>query len=168
MSSEIRDAIKEMSKPDNKEVYGVPCTVTKVEGLKCTCAPINGNSDFLKVRLQAGDGNGIIMIPKVGSVVMVQPINDETGFVSLFSSIDSIQFLDGTHGGLIKIDDLVTKLNNVESDINDLKTAFSSWVTVASDGGAALKAITATWFGLPLTETKKSDLENELITHGDK
>ena len=141
-SDEIRKAIKAISANDGAELYGVPCTVINrnESALTVTARPINDNSDFLNVRLQAGAGNGIIMLPKIGSVVIVQPINDVTGYISLYSEIDSIKFLDGNFGGLIKIDELVKKINDIESDINDLKQAFTTWVTVPNDGGAALKA----------------------------
>ena len=168
--SKLKDAIRAINTNSFEENYAIPCTVVSVDevALTCVCAPVNGDSDILDVRLQAGEGNGVVIIPAVDSVVMVTMINSMTGYVGMVSQVDSIQLLDGSFGGLIKIDEIVTKLNNLESDINDLKTAFSSWVVVPSDGGAALKAITATWFGSSLTPTVKGDLENDLITHGDK
>ena len=57
-----------------------------------------------------------------------------------------IRFHDGSNNGLVKVDDLVTKLNNLEHKVNDLVTVFSGWTPVANDGGAALKTAAATWF----------------------
>lgn len=168
MSEILREAIRSIVKDEFSEIYGIPCVVDSVDetDLLCDCTPVNGDATFLDVRLQAGTGVGVVMIPKIGSVVMVQPINNQTGYISLYSQIESIKLLNGSYGGLIKIDDIVNKLNTIESDINALKTAFSTWVVVASDGGAALKTITTSWSGQPLTQTQKIDLENALITHG--
>lgn len=171
MSNErLRDAIRKMTQNVNEEVYSIPCEVASVDTSNntCVCSPVNGDSDLIDVRLQAGSGNGVLMIPKEGSIVMVTPINEVTGFVSMYSEIESIQFLDGSYGGLIKIDEIVNKLNAIEDDINTLKQAFTTWVTVPNDGGAALKAATATWYAQQLQSTTKNQLENELITHGNK
>jgi len=164
----IRSAIKGIAQNDFKEDYGIVCIVVSVDvpTLTCECEPITGDSNLLDVRLQTEAGNGVIMIPTEGSKVIVQPINDMTGYVSMYSSLDSIQLLDGTYGGLIKISDIVGKLNNLENDINDLKTVFGSWVVVPSDGGAALKTITTTWATSALTPTVEADIENDKITHG--
>jgi hypothetical protein len=52
----------------------------------------------------------------------------------------------------------------VEKDLNSLKQVFlQDWVPVSQDGGAALKAAAATWAGRRLTETQKSDIENEKV-----
>lgn len=72
---------------------------------------------------------------------------------------------EGQLGGLIKIEDLVNRLNILEKDVNTLKTAFNTWVTVPNDGGAALKAAAATWSGNPLTETVREDMEDTKFLH---
>ena len=128
---------------------------------------LNANSDII-----ARDPDGLVMVPKIQSNVIVTFTNNTDAYVSYFSDIsnvfmkaDNYQFNDGDNGGLINVVDLVTKLNNVEKDLNDLKTAFSSWVTVPSDGGAALKTITATWAAQSITETEREDFEDTKITH---
>ena len=83
----------------------------------------------------------------------------------MFSEIESIVFDGGENEGLAKVKELTEKINALENDINSLKTAFSTWVTVPSDGGASLKAITATWFSAQLAVTNKSDIQNEKIKH---
>ena len=44
----------------------------------------------------------------------------------------------GSLGGLVKVEDITTRLNLIEKDINKLKQAFTSWSPVPQDGGAAL------------------------------
>lgn len=82
---------------------------------------------------------------------------------SLVLENDTITMNDGDLGGLVKINDLTKRLNNIESDINNLKNAFSSWQPVANDGGAALKTGTTAWAGQILTQTKNSDYENTKV-----
>lgn len=74
-----------------------------------------------------------------------------------------VKFNGGQLGGMVKLNDVVTKLNNLEEDINKLKTAFESWTPVPNDGGSALKAASGTWAGENLTLTVKADLENTEI-----
>jgi hypothetical protein len=78
---------------------------------------------------------------------------------------NTVTINSGENGGLVKIAKLTQQLNTLEKDLNSLKTAFSSWVTVPQDGGAALKAATATWAGQTLAATQQADIENEKIKH---
>ena len=84
----------------------------------------------------------------------------------------SFIFNNGTYGGLIKLIDpndsnagILARLNKIESDINNLKTVFETWVPVPSDGGAALKTGAALWFGNDLVPTERTDLEDTAVTH---
>jgi hypothetical protein len=78
-------------------------------------------------------------------------------------SSDKVVFNNGTLGGMVKLNDLVSKLNTLESDINTLKAAFSAWVVAPGDGGAALKTATGAWYGHQLQPTQPADLENPKI-----
>ena len=140
--------------------------VTAVDGFVIEVSPIDGRAPILDVRLQASDSNGILAVPSIGSVVMVQMISNVSGVVVMFSHIESIKFMDGSFGGLIKVEDLVSKLNNLENDVNNLKQLITSWVVVPNDGGAALKSVLASWSGQSISITNSGDLENENITHG--
>lgn len=162
----LRDTILAIVQEKFNNAFGIICTVTEVNGTTCTCSPIDDSADIEDVRLQAQAGSGILLVPAVDSKVVVQMINDVEGVVVMYSDLESIQFLDGSFGGLIKIEDLVDKINTIEQDLNTLKSAFSSWVTVPNDGGAALKTATASWAGQSITPTQVADIENDLITHG--
>jgi len=72
---------------------------------------------------------------------------------------------EGEFGGLVKVEELVEKINNIESDINSLKNVFTAWVPVPNDGGAKLKADVTDWALDLITETQKEDLENEEVKH---
>ena len=122
------------------------------------------------VHLYAGTATdtGLLIIPKLKSFVYVSIVNNDEqwAFVSLYTAIDEIRLRGNDFGGLIKIKENIKKLNAIEKDVNKLKTAFKSWVTVPNDGGAALKTIATSWFSNEMKLTKKSDLENTKVNHG--
>ena len=149
----------------------IMCTVVSVDGTTCVCQPVDdGQAEIPDVRLVASENESNFLItPTVDSIVGVLAFSDlETCeyTVVMFSEIDSIKIRGDQFGGLVKIEDLVEKLNTIESDLNTLKQAFTSWVVSPNDGGAALKATTATWAGQTITETTVGDIENENVTHG--
>ena len=167
----IADIIRKIVKDEFVEVYGIPCTIKSVDTgadpPTCDCKPINDDADILGVKLKASPGNSMVLIPTVDSVVYVGMINQVAGYVTMFSQVDSIKFLDGTFGGLIKIDDYVTQTLKAQNKINDLITDIGAWVPVPNDGGAALKTALAIWLATNITVTVKADVENTKITHGD-
>jgi len=116
---------------------------------------------------------GLYLEPVDGSPVLIG-FTDKSEAYCLFTQNIENAYLDtssqfiidgGSNGGLVKISDLVDKLNTLEQDINDLKTAFSTWAPASGDGGAALKLAAATWYGSQLDLTTINDLENDKIIH---
>lgn len=89
----------------------------------------------------------------------------DVGELRLFSTSDSGQLqawmwlkndgtieILGSDDNLVKFKQTEATIKELQDDITALKQAFTSWVPVASDGGAALKAATASWFAQPLVE----------------
>ena len=74
--------------------------------------------------------------------------------------------MGGEFGGLVKIEDLITKLNNLESRVNDLASAYQPHTHLSSAPGAPSGPPIVPWTKTPLTNTTKNDLENPDITHG--
>lgn len=133
----------------------------------CEVTMIGGKSaNTLTVRLMASADDGLLMKPTIGSTIVVMMSEYTAPFVAKYSGIDSITMLGGDLKGLVKLDNVVTQLNNLENDITNLKNAFTSWAVTPSDGGAALKLASASWAGSPITNTQASDLENTNITQG--
>jgi hypothetical protein len=132
------------------------------------CTPIGGDADtsLPGVSLCSENNNGFILFPKVGSTVIIGVSTRNTAFVLMYSDIDSVQFMDGSLGGMVITPNLVTRLNDIETKINDLINVFNSWTPVAYDGGAALKTALTTWVSTQLTPTVRDDIENTLITQG--
>ena len=177
----IQEAIRKLAGTDELgEMYGCVCKVTKVEGLSCEVEPVNGDAAILDVRLVAEEsGNYFSLIPKLGSTVIVQFLNNAAAYVTMVSEVSEvfikvggisfklteggIELNGGQLGGMVKVEALVNKINALESDLNTLKAAFNSWVIVPSDGGAALKTIAATWSAQVITQTVRADLENNKV-----
>lgn len=162
-------------------------TVTAVDKTARTVdvQPLNEDAPLLGVNLQANQGStvGVVQIPRKDSFVMVGYVADgAAGMVILCDDIEEVQVVikdtdtasvvvdengvtmnGGKLGGMVKVEDITTRLNLIEKDINKLKQAFTSWTPVLQDGGAKLKAGVASWAGNRLTESKRGDYENEKV-----
>lgn len=126
------------------------------------------------LKVLVGSRASVVEIPAKGSACIICFRDGNMGRPQLYKVDQTDQLLlncgqvvanEGKLGGLINIEDLVTRLNNLEKDVNTLKAAFNSWVTVPNDGGAALKAQAANWSGNPLTETVREDMEDTKFLH---
>jgi len=161
---------------DQENIYTILGKATGVDEAKRTCnlEPFDETAKRTGCRLQGiiSNTNGFVQIPKEDSTIAVTFFDNQKGYVSLFTELekiiidtDLVQFNGGLLDGLTKINEVVTKLNNLETEENTLKANFAAWLPVVMDGGAALKAITAPWAASPLTLTVKADIEDPKITH---
>ncbi len=127
---------------------------------------LESGARYSNVRLQANPGNGVLIIPKEESYVIVGRLTGNAGYVAMVSDADSIQLLDGSYGGLIKIDDLVSSLNALETYTRDLKTSLDAHthLGVTTGGGTSGVPPVPSVTGIP--DTVNADLENPDITHG--
>jgi hypothetical protein len=183
----IKEGIQRLAGTFGKDYLStVDCVVLDVNEQSRTCnvKPVTTTAvtEFADVFLSANPNDGFICYPEIGSTIRVAVNNKGDKYVLQFSDLQKLRITtgeteiivqdgeillgDGSFNGLVKVDDLITKLNNLENDLNTLKTAFSTWVVVPADGGAALKAITATWSAQTITPTQSADIENTLIKHG--
>lgn len=150
--------------------------VKSVEGETCTV--LVGELEVPDVLLTPADEGAdgkLVITPKEGSQVTVADLSGgelrhlavvhwgEVEKISL--TADSIELNGGDNGGLVKIEALTDKINNIEKDINKLKQAFTTWVPVPQDGGSSLKSGVASWAAQQLVQTQVSDLEDDKITH---
>ena len=137
----------------------------------CSCTAIDGHTEYQlpTVKLMASVDDGFLIEPEIGSTVKVLFSQNIEPFVVQYSGIKNItifastavQFQDGTFGGLVKVSDLVTKLNALENDLNALKTALVTAI-VATPTMVALTPYTSQLF----TQTMQSELENTTVKHG--
>lgn len=153
----------------------------------CVCKSIDGIRDFEfpNVRLMADVDDGFLLIPEIGSTVFVTYSRRNDPIIVLFSAIkevllisgdtsfsltaDGIVLNDGSFGGLIKIEKLVEKINNLENLVNDLIAKFNSHTHVLTlSTGTGTAAPTAAPETNQLSPTQRNELENEQIKHGKK
>ena len=142
--------------------------VTALSDITCEVS-IDGLS-IPDVRLRAStevDGAQIIVRPAVGSVVIVGSLTGDLDHLVVLSMDRSEEVIinGGKLGGLIKVQELTQKLNALESEVNNLKQLFASWVPVKGDGGAVLRGLLGSWAGKRLTLSMREDYEDTKVKH---
>jgi hypothetical protein len=151
------------------------CTVVNVSGdavdgcMICDCKPIDGSAVIEDVKLIAdypGSQAGFILVPSENSLVQVSFNSDSDAYVSMVSLVDKI-FLNGNdYGGLVEVQPLVTKLNNLENKLNDLISKYNLHQHTGVTTGTGTSAITTQPEVGVLTPTQQSELENTAVEHG--
>lgn len=162
----IREAVQKMMENKIGNDKSMLCTVVSVSGSTCNVTTLDTEVDLFDVRLQTATANGVLLKPKVGSIVVVTPITDFEFVVVMFSELDTITLLDGSFGGLVKVQELTEKVNNLEGQVNDLLSALQEVVIPLAPSGTYPFAPLFASF-VPLTPTQPEEISNELITHGE-
>jgi hypothetical protein len=164
-SKSIQDSIRKLANISN--VSALVCTVESVDinEKTCYCIPINEDADIPNVRIMAQNENGFLLVPKVGSVVIISFLTDSDAYVSMVSEVSEIQLNGDNYDGLVKINDLVDKLNDIENTLNTHITLYNAHVhsggTIMGSTGIPAAIDTNT-----LIPTIKADLENTTCKHG--
>jgi hypothetical protein len=161
------------------------CTVESVDETNClcSCTPISGPAitGLENVLLQAEANDGLLLIPTVGSTVMVGTSATDSPFVAMFEDIDKVKlkigdstlevtdglfkFNGGSNDGMVLINHLITKLNNLENGYNDLVTKYNAHTHILTlSTGTGTAATTVSLETTTLTPTVKADIENTKIT----
>ena len=136
----------------------------------CEVTMIGGKSaNTLTVRLMASADDGLLMKPTIGSTIVVMMSEYTAPFVAKYSGVDSITMLGGDLKGLVKVDDLVTQLNNLEDFVKDLAQKYNAHTHPYMN--ATTPAVTSPILAPDqeigvITNTQASDLENTNITQG--
>lgn len=176
----IKEAIQRMIAQELK-VQVVPGKVISVDETKMVCDIDLANApDMLDVRIRAvidEVSKGILIVPKVGSYVLVALIDNrkESSFICAYSELekywlltDDIQLGGDNFKGLVKIEDLVSKLNNLENAFNQLVNEFNSHTHNAPQAPAGtiptLPPLIPSTQSLVVTQV--TDLENDKVKHG--
>lgn len=182
--NEIAKSIREIAKAFSNKDSLFAAKVKSVEARTCTVLPVSGGAELPNVRLNSDIENevGLIITPKLQSVVLVLSISNTDALVIMFSEIEKMSLIVGNsqidinndeiifnkganNSYLTDINKLVSKLNQIETQINNLKTIFTAWVPVPMDGGAILKAATAAWAAQPIVATQIMELKDNSIKH---
>lgn len=165
-NEEIRQAFEKKYGAKPVTVLG---TVAAVDESAKTCDIDDDGLVMYGIRLQCvtDAAGGILCVPKKGAAALVVQIEGGDGWMLAdCAEYEKIIINGGVNGGLIKINDLINRLNVLEKSLNDLKQVFSTtWVVAPQDGGAALKSAAAKWAADTITETKAEDIEDSTVKH---
>jgi hypothetical protein len=156
----------------------------------CDVEPVDGGAIYNNVRLKCtinGMEDGIIMIPDVGSSVIISNIKNDPdnyyvnrfekvvkyalklvgGGSIVFDSSGNITLNGGLLGGIVKINELKQELLRLETNINAIKTAAGVAIAVYSgalDGGVSASAYNSSVSSL--APQNLINLENQKVKHG--
>jgi len=164
----IREAIiKIVEDGQNFEIYSKIGVITNIDKALNTCdvAPLDGEAEILDVKLIATESQtGLIQYPFEGSSVIITFIDKDTAFLSMCTDIEEVIYHDGSNGGLININTLISELNKNNQILTAIKDGFTNFIPVANDGGAALKALMISSLSiLPVGDF--SSMEDETFKH---
>ena len=177
--NDVRESIQKIAGTFNKEVVSITvCTVQAVSesNRTCDCVPTTGEGTTLipGVLLSAEANDGILLLPTVGSTVIVAFTSRMTAFVLMTSDIDKVivqaanlvQFNDGSLGGMTNVGALTTKLNNIENLVNDLMAKYNLHTHIVTAFGTPSSPAAPSEVGPYLTLTTRANIENTTVTHG--
>lgn len=171
--SRIADYIKRLAESEEVGIEAFLGTVTSVDedARTCNVQPLMDDAEFKNVWLQGSSESteGVLVVPKVDSEVVCIAIDDFQAVVINTTSVekvlidtDLVQFNGGDNDGMVKVNPLVTKLNNIENWISEFSVIWTAHVHTdplsGTTGPTSSAAPTAP------TQTIKSDLENTNIT----
>ena len=146
-----------------------------------TFTPSDGGAQVLDAQLKTAISSfeeSFIVVPKEGSLVIVTFIEKENGFLShakeasriiinsdlVKADAQSWVFNGGDLGGLIKIEQLVSKINALEDKVNSLSTSYNNHIH-PYPGLPGLTATTTIPSVETLSKTTVSELEDAKIKH---
>ena len=164
----ISGLIKRIAGTQNNALVLFEAKVKSVDAAAQTCTLTRYDTDFENVRLTAGftGDSDLLVIPAEGSMViaadMSAPLMRDIVVLAVSKSA-GIVFQGGQNGGLVKVEKLTEKLNAIEKDLNNLKSALQAPQT--DPQGGVLATVFTTWAGQTLTQTEQTDIENANFKH---
>jgi hypothetical protein len=166
---QIKEAIERLSgtfMQDSVKLFLASVDSVNEAERTCDVTPLtdNATTSYPSVLLMAESDDGVLIVPTIGSNVIVNVSKRGVAYVCMFSEVDKItiitktltQFNDGSFGGLVKVQELVDKINRLENTFN---THVHAGVT---SGGSSTAPPSSTIAPI----TMKTDIENDKITHG--
>lgn len=154
----------------------VLATVKEVDEAKMLCDidPIDEPTIY-EVRLTAQEGSkGLRIVPKVGSWVMAASLYlDEAEWTVVgFSEVDkilldaqSIVFNGGDNKGLVKVDALVSAINELIQKVNSLETKLAAHTHTATPPGTPTTPPVPPIVPVPMINKTASEFENQKVKH---
>lgn len=157
----LRDNLMQMMGA-GKEITIWQGIVKSVEGTTCTVT--FGTLDVEGVRLRASlaeNESHLLIVPKVGTAVVVGSLSNDLSMLVVLAvdEVESITINGGKLGGLINIESLTQKINEL------VRTFNSHTHQVSTTGSATAQTGTAAAVTSKANELNKSDYEDTKVTH---
>ncbi|WP_304265414.1 hypothetical protein [Phocaeicola plebeius] len=157
----LRDNLMQMMGA-GKEITIWQGIVKSVEGTTCTVT--FGTLDVEGVRLRASlaeNESHLLIVPKVGTAVVVGSLSNDLSLLVVLAvdEVESITINGGKLGGLINIESLTQKINEL------VRTFNSHTHQVSTTGSATAQTGTAAAVTSKASELNKSDYEDTKVTH---
>ena len=165
----LLDVLKRAVSDAVAEPYAKVCKVDSYneDTRSVDVSPLDETAPILNVRIIAGESETpILIVPKVGSFVMVTFVNETSAFVSMFSEVETVAIRGDQYGGLIKVEELKKQLDIVTDRIDTLFQAIKDGVVAPNDGGAAYQTSMKAILAGQVEKEKFDEIENELVKHG--
>lgn len=157
----LRDNLMQMM-GSGKEITIWQGIVKSVEGTTCTVT--FGTIDVEGVRLRASlaeNESHLLIVPKVGTAVVVGSLSNDLSLLVVLAvdEVESITINGGKLGGLINIESLTQKINEL------VRTFNNHTHQVSTTGSATAQTGTAAAVTSKASELNKSDFEDTKVTH---
>lgn len=157
----LRDNLMQMMGA-GKEITIWQGIVKSVEGTTCTVT--FGTLDVEGVRLRASlaeNESHLLIVPKVGTAVVVGSLSNDLSLLVVLAvdEVESITINGGKLGGLINIESLTQKINEL------VRTFNNHTHQVSTTGSATAQTGTAAAVTSKASELNKQDYEDTKVTH---
>ena len=157
----LRDNLMQMMGA-GKEITIWQGIVKSVEGTTCTVT--FGTLDVEGVRLRASlaeNESHLLIVPKVDTAVVVGSLSNDLSLLVVLAvdEVESITINGGKLGGLINIESLTQKINEL------VRTFNNHTHQVSTTGSATAQTGTAAAVTSKASELNKSDYEDTQVTH---
>lgn len=187
LEEQIRSKLKGLAKGDKPTRL---CQVTEIDedANTITAAPLDGGAEFVNVRLQAvaAMDTGVLLMPAQDSYVLVELVegNPHEAFVTLATEFKWIAIYQSgelrfkidqqghvmlhgdAFGGLVKINELVGKINQLEAKHNALCAQLEA-VPVPVTGAVSGPPVPGSYAAVKIQkQTTVDELQNERVKHG--
>lgn len=153
MDEKIRTAIRKIA--GNGSTQAQVCEVVSVNTNSRTAKVVFNGVEY-DVQLAPAIGDQLLQIPEAGSTVFV--IN---GIIVGYSDLSELWLRGNQFDGLVRVSELVQKLNDLENRVNLIQFTFNAHVH-ASSGSPAVPIVTDP----PLIPTQQIQIENQNVKHG--
>lgn len=136
--------------------------VKSVEGTTCTVTFGTLNVEGVRMRASLAENEShLLIVPKVGTAVVVGSLSNDLSLLVVLAvdEVESITINGGKLGGLINIESLTQKINEL------VRTFNNHTHQVSTTGSATAQTGTAAAVTSKASELNKSDYEDTKVTH---